>query len=246
MENVSDASAWTKGIPDDEWVVYERVIHALNEARIPFAIGGAFALAAYIGRWRNTKDLDFYVLPKDIEKVKTLLAGCELSDYYPVLPYQRHWIYRAHSGGIIVDAIWAMANWRADVDSIWLTEGVTVQVRDMEVPVIAAEELLWAKLYILQRDRCDWPDVWNLLGAVGPQLDWDRLFHRLSGDTALLQGAIAVFSWIAPERARALPPTVFQRLGLPRPEKVSADEVSKNVSFIDTRQWFFTGEGRVR
>lgn len=242
-ETDRDTNAWTKGIPDEEWAVYERVIQALRAAHIPFALGGAFALATYIGRWRNTKDLDFYILPKDVEKVKTLLAGCELSDYYPVLPYQRHWIYRAHSGGIIVDAIWAMANCRADVDSIWLNEGAKVDLRGIEVAAIAAEELLWAKLYIVQRDRCDWPDVWNLLGAVGPTLNWDRVFQRLDGDLSLLQGALSVFSWIAPERARALPTEVFQRLGLPKPENLP-DEAEKHVNFIDTRPWFFTGEGR--
>ena len=29
--------------------------------------------------------------------------------------------------------------------------------------MLPPEELIWAKLYVLQRDRSDWPDILNLL-----------------------------------------------------------------------------------
>jgi hypothetical protein len=58
---------WTTQIPDNEWAIYERAISALRTTGRPFMLAGAFSLASYTGRWRNTKDIDFYVLPQDRE-----------------------------------------------------------------------------------------------------------------------------------------------------------------------------------
>src|SRR5262245_12798887 len=52
--------AWTEHIPDEEWAIYERAIGAIRKTGRPFMLAGAFGLAAYTGRWRNTKDIDFY------------------------------------------------------------------------------------------------------------------------------------------------------------------------------------------
>ena len=67
-------SAWTAGIPDGEWAVYDSAIKALRATGRPFMLGGAFGLATYTGRWRNTKDLDLYVLPQDREILAEALA----------------------------------------------------------------------------------------------------------------------------------------------------------------------------
>src|ERR1051325_10484166 len=54
---------WTRGIHDEQWEVYSIAIQTLRKAGVRFLLGGGFALAAYIGRWRNTKDIDFYIFP---------------------------------------------------------------------------------------------------------------------------------------------------------------------------------------
>src|SRR5687768_2569297 len=115
-----DPHPWTEGIPDEEWSVYQRVIQSAKEAGIPFALGGAFSVATYTGRWRNTKDLDIYILPADRERMIKLVTNLGLKDFYDQLPYQRHWIYRAYQGEVIVDLIWAMANDWEEVDEAWL------------------------------------------------------------------------------------------------------------------------------
>src|SRR5262245_25527817 len=54
---------WADAIPETEWHTYQRAIQAVGEAHIPFLLGGGFALATFTGRWRDTKDIDFYILP---------------------------------------------------------------------------------------------------------------------------------------------------------------------------------------
>src|SRR4051812_41167440 len=86
---------WTKGIPEHEWALYARAIRHLRAAKIPFLVGGGFAFAAYTGRWRDTKDIDFYIDPKDRERTIRALSAAGFDDYFGQLPYDRKWIYRS-------------------------------------------------------------------------------------------------------------------------------------------------------
>src|SRR6185369_2812950 len=112
------------------------------------------------------KDLDLYVLPSYRARAIDTVTRLGLTDYFEQFPYERHWIYRATLNGMIVDIIWAMANRRFEVDSWWMS-GPSVQFRGRTVKVLPAEAILRDKLYIMQRDRCDWPDVMNLLYFAG-------------------------------------------------------------------------------
>src|SRR5437764_11757034 len=57
--------SWANAISEEEWDVYQTAIEVLRSTGVPFMLGGGFALATFAGRWRDTKDIDFYVLPKD-------------------------------------------------------------------------------------------------------------------------------------------------------------------------------------
>jgi hypothetical protein len=232
------STAWSDLIPGDQWQIYTRVIEAATDARIPFALGGAFALAAHTGRWRNTKDLDIYVLPECRDQMIALTEKLGLQDYYERVPYDRWWIYRSTTGDTIVDIIWAMANHRAQIDELWLS-GPRVAMRGLEVKMLPAEALLWDKLYIMQRDRCDWPDVMNLLWAAGDAIDWEYVVERIGADTPLLAGALCVFRWMAPGKAQTLPAWLWKKLELPpSPETPHPESDARRVSLLDTRPWF--------
>ena len=201
-------------IYDAQWALYEKVMDAAVQSDIPFAIGGAFGLATYTGITRNTKDLDLYILPRDRERAIDMVSRLGLTDYFEQAPYERHWIYRATLDGVIVDIIWAMANRRADVDSWWMS-GPSVQLHGRTVKVLPAEAILWDKLYIMQRERCDWPDILNLLYSAGQTLAWEEVLRRLEDDVPLLAGALAVFRWISPGEAAKLPDWLWSAARLP-------------------------------
>lgn len=231
--------AWPEEIPDEQWSIYKRVLDAARARGLRFAGGGALAVAAYTGHWRNTKDLDLYVLPQDREAMIEVVTEAGLSDYYDELPYDRSWIYRANRGEIIVDVIWAMANGRAQVDEVWIAEGPQVDVRGELLRVVPPEEMIWSKLYVLQRDRCDWPDVLNLIYATGPTLDWDHLLDRMGEDAPVLTGVLSVFSWLCPGRVSELPDWLWERLPSPGPQRGSPpDIIRRRVDRLDTRPWF--------
>jgi hypothetical protein len=231
--------SWVDEIPDEQWQVYHHVIQSARSEGLNYAIGGAFGVAAYTGRWRNTKDLDFYVLPEDRAKMIDVVSSTGMRDYYDTESYDRGWIYRAHRGDVIVDVIWAMANARVEVDNHWLSTRVQVPVRGINLPVLPVEELIWAKLYVLQSDRCDWPDVLNLVHASAVEIDWDHLIARLDEDLPILGSLMALFGWLDPERASQLPESLWERLGLHLPSKDSSpDVVERRAQRLDSRPWF--------
>jgi hypothetical protein len=167
------------------------------------------------------------------------MARAGLADFYEQVPYDRAWIYRATQGETIVDAIWAMANLRTHVDEDWLTLGPELDVRGERVRPIPAEELIWSKLYVLQRDRADWPDVFNLIDALAPRLDWDRLIARMGADLPLLAAALTVFAWLSPARAAGIPPQVWGAVGARPPEPAQERHVSRaRADLLDSRPWF--------
>ena len=229
---------WIDLIPLEQWEVYRRAIAAVRSLDIPFLLGGGFSLATYIGRWRNTKDIDFYILPQHRDTTVEALNKAGFRDYYPEAPYDRGWIYRSTGSGVIVDIIWSMANRRAQVDESWFHQAPSCRVREEEFQVLPAEVLCWCKLYVFQRDHCDWTDVINLLTAVGPTLDWKRLLNHLGPDLALLKSMVTLLDWLAPNRTGDLPKAVRKKLGLPCPEPISDEEHLRRVRLLDTRAWF--------
>jgi hypothetical protein len=172
-------------------------------------------------------------------------AEAGLRDIYDRRPYDRRWIFRSACGDTIVDIIWAMANLRTQVDEGWLREGGEFSMRGDRIPVMPPEELVWSKLYVLQYDRCDWTDVWNLFYSLGSELDWEYLIRRMGDDVPLLAGALSVYRWMCPGRSRAIPSPVWERLKLQPPAPEANPEIDWHHSaLLDVRPWFAVAEAR--
>ncbi len=229
---------WSQFISDEEWAGYAAALQIVRKSKVEFLLGGAFGLAVYTGRWRDTKDLDLLIQPRDREAIVQTLTDAGFTDYFEQRPYDRHWIYRATRNGFLVDVIWAMANRRAEVDEIWFTRAPWLSIHGEKLRIVPAEELLWHKLYVLQRERCDWPDVLNLLYQNGPTLDWQHLLDRVGNDTELLNAILLVFDWICPQVAMELPDQIRQQFGLRQHDANECLDWKKNVALLDSRPWF--------
>ena len=231
---------WSHRLPEKEWRVYQRVVQEARDAGIRLAFGGAFATAVYTGELRNTKDFDFYILPEDRAGMVAAMDRAGLTDYFERLPYDRKWIYRGGDGDVLVDAIWAMANQRSRVDPVWLSRGPLVDIRGTQIRAIPIEELIWSKLYVLQRERSDWGDVLNLVAAQTGSIDWNHLLARLAKDTPLLTAVLSVFAWLDPDRATTIPAEVWNSLGLaaPRWEAQNPGDTAARAALLDSRPWF--------
>jgi hypothetical protein len=227
-------------VPGGQLAVYHGVIREASNRGLRFAVGGSLAMAVYAGRVRKSKDLDLYTTPAKKDGLIEALGHLGLQDYYERLPYDRSWIYRATTDDTIVDIIWAMANHRTVVDDDWLVRGPEIRFGSETLKLIPLEEMIWSKLYILQRDRCDWPDILNLLDTAGHQVDWERLLDRIGEDTSLLAGVLNVYCWLRSDNARRLPEWLWARLA-PSPHALVTNETTQaRAALLDSRPWLMS------
>jgi len=200
-------------ISDEQLEVYAPLLQAARSAGVRMAMGGGLASSAYSGYVRNTKDMDLFVVDPDQNDLMAIMAEQGFSEYTDI-DYDPTWSYRGSRNGFIVDLLWRMLNNRGSVDEAWISHGWELEVRGVVFRLVAPEELLWSKLYILRRERTDWPDILNLVFAQGPGMDWERLLARLEADAAVLGAVLSLFRWMCPGRAAEMPAWIWERVGL--------------------------------
>jgi hypothetical protein len=239
-ERTADELAhWADALADETWTLDRAAIDGFRARGVPCLIGGGFAFSFYARRWRDTKDLDLFIRKQDRERGIETLREIGLVDYHDTLPYDRSWIYRGFKGGHIIDLIWEMANHRAAVEDAWFERAQDAPLRDRRVKILAPEDLVWLKLYVFQRWRCDWPDLLNILYSRIPRIDWDLLFRHVGEDRMLLASLMSLFAWVCPERAAEVPPEVWRRLGMDKPPASPAcSNDPTRVNLLESRPWF--------
>jgi hypothetical protein len=125
------------------------------------------------------------------------------------------------------------------VDLRWLYGGGEIQVQGLNLHVAPLEEMVWAKLYVLNRERCDWPDVLNMLYFCCGEIDWRHLLNRLGPDAPLLAGVLSVLSWLAPDRMKLLPSWLLEKLRLHGPPPaIPQEELQWRATLLNPRDWF--------
>jgi hypothetical protein len=232
-------AVWGPLIPDDQWSVFLDGAVAMHAGAVPFVLHGAFALAAYTDRWRNTKDVDIIIRALDRERAMAALRRAGFEDYHPREAYDRSWIFRGVKQDVIFDLIWDLPNHRVAIDDAWFQRAQPLWLRGRLLAIAPVEEVIRIKLYVFQRERCDWIDVLNLIACAAPRIDWRWLVHRMGADLPLLHAVLAAFNWISPHRAQSLPDWLRERFALLQ-EDVADPEATEQerVRLFDSRPWF--------
>jgi hypothetical protein len=238
-KSAAEPAAWGALMPDEQWTVFVSGIDAITAAGVPFLLHGALALATYTGHWRNTKDVDVVVRTHDHERAVAALRAAGFEDYFDQLAYDRSWIFRGFKDGVLFDVIWELPNHRVPIDDTWFRFAHSVRLRDRTFAVVPPEQLVRVKLYVLQRERCDWVDVLNVLAGAVEQVDWRRLVDSMDRDLSLLHGVLAVFNWLSPHRARFLPQWLRTQFALPEMKMDDPAEAEvRRAALFDSRPWF--------
>ena len=184
---------------------YSRVLTLLNDEGVPFLVGGAFAFAHYTGIERNTKDLDLFIRREDYERIEAVMRE---QGYAPELTYP-HWLAKVYDGEDFIDLIFNSGNGVSPVDDEWFRHADTGEVLGVPVKICPAEETLWSKAFIMERERYDGADVAHMLRERGDQLDWPRLLRRFDGNWRVLLSHLVLFGFIYPgERSRVPAPVM--------------------------------------
>src|SRR6266700_979666 len=98
---------------------YVDAMRALDAARVPYVVGGGYAMAYYTGIARNTKDLDLFIRPTDRDRALTTLtaAGYRTEFFYPF------WISKALCGEAFIHILNNSCNGLSPVYDDWFRYG---------------------------------------------------------------------------------------------------------------------------
>lgn len=187
---------------------YIGALTALAGARVPYLVGGAYAFAEYTGMVRHTKDFDIFLERHECRRALDVLAGL---GYRTELTFP-HWLGKAYDGEFFVDVIFGAGNGIAVVDEQWFEHAVSAEVFRVPVRLIPAEEMIWSKAFIMERERFDGADVAHLIRARGTQMDWPRLLARFDHRWRVLFAHLVLFEFIYPDLRHLVPRDVMDEL----------------------------------
>jgi hypothetical protein len=203
----------------EESEVYGEALDALDRAGIRYMLGGALALNAHTGIWRNTKDLDLFVPGEDVPRVLETLeeAGFRTEIEDPL------WIAKAWRGVLFADVIHATHNGTGSVEESWFAYAKEISILGRRALVVPAEEMILSKIFVIAKDRCDVDDVLHLIFAKHGNVDWDRILAKIGDHWELLFAHLHLYRYVYPSHAHYLPRRVLKVLG-ERYEKVAATQ----------------------
>jgi len=184
---------------------YVSALKALDDARVPYVVGGGYAMAYYTGIARNTKDLDIFVRPDQHRWALDVLAdaGYRTEYFYPF------WIAKCLDGDSFIDILYNSANGLVPVDDQWFEHAVPGEIHGYATRLVPPEEQLFSKAFVQDHDRFDGADIAHLIVARGKTLDWDRLLYRFKDHEQVLLFHLILFEYVFPLERECIPDDVM-------------------------------------
>lgn len=222
---------------------YRDVLTSLERADVPVLVGGAFAFSHFTGIQRPTKDFDLFIRREHIDRALATLAdeGFQTELTFP------HWLAKARSDEFLVDLIFGSGNGVAPVDDVWFEHAVQAEAVGVPVWICPAEELLWSKAFVMERERYDGADVIHILHTRGTRLDWPRLIDRFGEYWRILLLNLVLFGFVYPGEDPPAPAWVMETLltrldeeidTAPRDERICRGTlISREQYLVDILDW---------
>lgn len=223
---------------------YKEALELLEESGAEFMLGGAFCMFEYTGIYRDTKDLDIFCKPSEYPKILKFFGDkgyqTELTDV--------RWLAKVFKGEYFIDIIFDTVNNICRVDDTWLQHAPEMEFVGCKVRMLPAEELIFCKLYVQNRERFDGADVNHVLLKQGKNLDWKRLMQRMDPHWHILLAQLVMFQFVYPSDFHdIIPRWVFDELMMrahqqydipPAVEKVCRGPIIDQTQYqIDIKDW---------
>src|ERR1700730_17274958 len=121
---------------------YAEVLKVLKDAKFTFMVAGGFAVNAYTGLRRPTKDIDIFVKAGDYPKILNRFASLG----YKTQVQDERWIAKILKGKLYVDLIFGASNLVAPVTDDWFKDSHTARFFNHEVKIPSVTDLIWSKV----------------------------------------------------------------------------------------------------
>jgi hypothetical protein len=227
---------------------YVDLLRTLDNAQLPYLVGGGYAMAHYTGIPRQTKDLDIYIYARDRDRALEVIstAGYRTEFFYPF------WIAKAlpPEGGdeVFMDILYNSGNGICVVDDKWFAHAVPAEVHGYPTRLVAVEEIIWSKSFVQDRDRFDGADIAHLILCRGKsKIDWDHLISRYAGGhEGVLLAHLILYRYIYPTERASVPDAVLDRLyeatrnePKPRAKLCRGTNLANRAFGMDIERWGF-------
>jgi hypothetical protein len=202
---ISEMSRHVRGSGDE---FYRSAMRLLEAARIPFLVGGAYALREYTGVVRDTKDFDLFLCQSEVGAALEVFqrAGYRADIAFP------HWLAKAHHGEVFIDMVFRAGNGLCEVDERWFESERPARLLGVNVRLVPPEFMIWQKAFVMERERFDGADVAHLLRSCATTLDWAQLLALFGPEWRVLLSHLVLFGFIYPQERGLIPPMVFNDL----------------------------------
>ena len=224
---------------------YRQALRILCASEIPFLIAGTYALNAYTGLRRQTKDIDVFCKPGDYPRILHLFEeagyGMEIED--------ERWLAKVRKGEDFFDIIFNSTAGVTPVTEQWFDEKREAEIFGSIVRILAPTEFVWSKAFVQNREHYDGADIAHVMLKEHEQIDWRRLLAYMEQYWEVLLVHILNFRFIYPTERHRIPHGLMDELmerlrlqdGLPVPQtRICRGRMFSRADYlIDVEEWGF-------
>jgi hypothetical protein len=160
-------------VEEEHLPVYYEATQILTYNKVPHLLGGGLMVSLY-GRGRDTKDIDFFIHPRDKYRAMSVLNA---AGFYTE-ETEKAWLLKAEKSGAPVDLI-VHSSGVADLDEDAVAHARTVFLGEYPFLGFGPEDILLRKIYSWHEGRPDWWDAVSVVAGVGPSMDWPYFLRRV-------------------------------------------------------------------
>lgn len=194
--------------PPEAIAFYEESLRLLKESGIPFLLSGTYAVTAYTGIRRPTKDLDVFCKPGDYPRI---LAFFQERGFRTDVEDER-WIAKVwKDGDHFFDVIFAMSNGAIAVSDSWFG-GDMIEVYGHTVAITPPTALVLSKVFIQDRYRFDGADVNHVILKQAGAIDWRFLLAQMDLYWEVLLAHLLNFRFAYPTERDNIPAWLMTEL----------------------------------
>lgn len=138
-----------------------------------------------------------------------------------------------------------MSNGVIVVDDSWIQRATPANIHSVDTRVLAAEELIVSKLFVIQRERFDGADIAHAIYGTRGKLDWQRILS-LVGEHWEVLWALILRRYVYPAQNDFVPAAIWRDLLQRFTDAVSHSDpqakfrgslVDERMFAIDVNEW---------
>ncbi|MGY2127223.1 hypothetical protein [Blastococcus sp. SYSU DS0617] len=153
----------------------KRTAVALKEGGVPFALCGGYA-AWVRGAPEPDHDADFLVPAAEAERTAKVLADAGLQVVDPA----EDWLLKVVRDDVFVDVLWRTCG--EPVETALIDRADVLPVLSVQMPVLAATDIVITKLMTLDEHYCDFARMLPVARALREQVDWPLVARQVAGN----------------------------------------------------------------